>query len=54
MMSDHMQRAAAALDAEGVPTRFVDLGPYGHEYPPDFAAKMTDAMSWVVADDVID
>ena len=54
MMFDPMQRAAAGLDAQGVPTRFVDLGAYGHEYPPDFAAKMDDAMRWVVAADVID
>jgi predicted esterase len=54
MMHDHMQRAAYALDAQGIPTLFVSLGDVGHAYPPDFSARMADAMAWVVADDVID
>jgi hypothetical protein len=30
-----------------VDTRFVSLGRYGHGFPPDMAALMTEPMTWV-------
>ncbi len=42
-----LRNDAKALAAQGLPTLFVSLGPYGHGYPPDIADRMHDAMEWV-------
>jgi predicted esterase len=44
---DSMQRLVARTDAAGLPARFISLGPVGHEFPPDMAARMCDAIAWV-------
>jgi predicted esterase len=48
---DSMKALASRLDAAGLPTRFVSLGPVGHELPlpapPDMDARMCDAIAWV-------
>lgn len=40
---------AARLQAAGLETRFVSLGPGGHEFPADIATRMCDAVAWVRA-----
>ncbi|HZU85783.1 MAG TPA: hypothetical protein VE987_22815 [Polyangiaceae bacterium] len=42
-----MQELAARVDGAGLPTRFMSLGPVGHEFPPDMAARMCVAIAWV-------
>lgn len=42
-----MKALAERTDAEGLPTRFMDLGPVGHEFPADMDARMCDAVAWV-------
>ncbi len=42
-----MQALAERIDAAGLPTRFVSLGPGGHEFPADMSARMCDAVAWV-------
>jgi predicted esterase len=42
-----MQTLAERTDAAGVPTRFVSLGPGGHEFPADMSERMCDAVAWV-------
>jgi predicted esterase len=44
---DAMKTLAARTDAAGLPTRFVSLGPVGHEFPPDMDVRMCDAVAWV-------
>ncbi|MGD0527961.1 MAG: hypothetical protein ABSE49_22700, partial [Polyangiaceae bacterium] len=48
---DAMKALAARTDAAGVPTRFVSLGPVGHELPlpapSDMDARMCGAIAWV-------
>jgi predicted esterase len=44
---DSMTRLASRMDAAGLPTRFVSLGPVGHEFPADMDARMCDAIAWV-------
>jgi predicted esterase len=48
---DAMKALAARTDAAGLPTRFVSLGPVGHDLPlpapPDMDARMCDAIAWV-------
>jgi predicted esterase len=47
MTSAPLQQDARLLDAQGVSTRFVSLGKYGHGYPPDMEEKMREPMRWV-------
>ncbi len=47
MTSAPLQEDARRLAAQGVPTRFVSLGHYGHGYPPDMEEKMREPMRWV-------
>ncbi|HEX3345350.1 MAG TPA: hypothetical protein VHS09_12290 [Polyangiaceae bacterium] len=47
MTSAPLQEDARLLSAQGVPTRFVSLGRYGHGYPPDMEEKMREPMAWV-------
>jgi predicted esterase len=42
-----MRALAAHTDAAGVPTRFMSLGPGGHELPSDMDARMCGAIAWV-------
>jgi len=44
-----MIEAAARLTEWGLTTRFMSLGPGGHELPSDIAARMCDAIAWVRA-----
>jgi predicted esterase len=46
-----MRALAASTDAAGLPTRFMSLGPGGHEFPNDMPARMCVAISWVRAAD---
>jgi hypothetical protein len=47
MTSAPLQKDAQTLEAQGVPTRFVSLGHYGHGYPPDMEQRMREPMQWV-------
>jgi len=47
MTSAPLQEDARLLAAQGVPTRFVSLGRFGHGYPPDMEEKMREPMTWV-------
>jgi hypothetical protein len=47
MTSAPLQRDARALDAQGVATRFVSLGRFGHGYPADMEERMREPMQWV-------
>jgi len=42
-----MKALAERTDAAGLPTRFIDLGPVGHEFPADMDARMCEAVAWV-------
>jgi predicted esterase len=42
-----LERATKTLNAAGLPSRYVSLGPVGHSFAPDMIAKMTDAIAWV-------
>ncbi len=44
-----MAESAARLAESGLTTRFLSLGPGGHELPSDIAARMCDAIAWVRA-----
>jgi predicted esterase len=44
-----MAESAAHLVESGLPTRFLSLGPGGHELPSDIAARMCEAIAWVRA-----
>jgi len=45
--SASMKALAEALDAGGLPSRFVSLGPAGHELPRDLDARMVEPVGWV-------
>jgi predicted esterase len=47
MASASMKALAEALDAGGLPARFVSLGPAGHELPRDLDARMVEPVGWV-------
>jgi alpha-beta hydrolase superfamily lysophospholipase len=38
---------ARRLELEGLPTRFVSLGHFGHGYPADMEERMREPMAWV-------
>jgi predicted esterase len=42
-----LQSLAERTDAAGLPTRFMSLGPGGHEFPPDMSTRMCEAVAWV-------
>jgi predicted esterase len=44
---ESMKTLAEHLDAAGLPSRFVSLGPGGHELPPDLDARMCEPLAWV-------
>ena len=46
-----LRALAASTNAAGLPTRFLTLGPGGHEFPSDIQARMCVAISWVRAVD---
>jgi predicted esterase len=54
MTSAPLQEDARILAAQGVPTRFVSLGHYGHGYPPDREERMREPMVWVGASDKVE
>jgi predicted esterase len=43
---ESMKTLAAHLDAAGLPSRFVSLGPGGHELPADLDARMCEPIAW--------
>lgn len=45
-----MQRAARALDAAGLPTRYVSLGPIPHTLPANLADHLRAALAWIRED----
>ena len=47
MASPSMRKLADALDADGMPARFVSLGPTGHELPRDLDTRMVEPVAWV-------
>lgn len=47
MTSAPLQEDARLLSAQGVATRFVSLGRFGHGYPPDMEQRMREPMAWV-------
>lgn len=47
MTSAPLQQDARVLESNGVPTRFVSLGHYGHGYPADMEQRMREPMEWV-------
>ena len=44
---DGMKALADRTNAEGLPARFVSLGPGGHELTTDMDARLCDAVAWV-------
>jgi predicted esterase len=42
-----MQALAERVNGAGLPTRFMGLGPVGHEFPSDMEARMSTAIAWV-------
>jgi predicted esterase len=50
LTSAPLRKDAVILASQGIPTRFVDLGQFGHGYPPDIADRMREAMQWVAGD----
>lgn len=44
---DSMKALAEKLDEAGLPSRFVSLGPGGHELPADLDARMCEPIAWV-------
>lgn len=42
-----MQRAASAMSAAGLPSRYVSLGRIGHQLPDDLEAILRDSLRWV-------
>jgi predicted esterase len=42
-----MRSLADRTDAAGLPTRFMSLGPGGHEFPKDMDVRMCVAIAWV-------
>jgi predicted esterase len=47
MTSAPLQQDARALASQGMPTRFVSLGKFGHGYPADMQERMREPMTWV-------
>lgn len=47
MAAASMKALAAKLDADGLPTRYVSLGPGGHELPRDMSERMGEVVQWV-------
>jgi len=47
MTSAPLQQDARVLAQQGMPTRFVSLGKFGHGYPADMEARMREPMTWV-------
>jgi predicted esterase len=47
MTSAPLQQDARLLASQGVATRFVSLGRFGHGYPPDMEERMREPMQWV-------
>ena len=47
MTSAPLQADARLLTAQGMPTRFVSLGKFGHGYPADMEQRMHEPMTWV-------
>jgi predicted esterase len=47
MTSAPLQQDARILAQQGMPTRFVSLGKFGHGYPADMEARMREPMTWV-------
>ena len=41
---------AQALQAAGLPAKFVSFGRVGHHFPPDMAKRMRDAVDWIRSD----
>jgi len=48
MTSAPLQEDARTLAAQGVATRFVSLGKFGHGYPADMEERMREPMRWVM------
>jgi predicted esterase len=47
MTSAPLQKDARLLAQQGMPTRFVSLGKFGHGYPADMETRMREPMQWV-------
>jgi hypothetical protein len=47
MTSAPLQEDARLLTSQGMPTRFVSLGKFGHGYPSDMEQRMHEPMTWV-------
>jgi predicted esterase len=47
-----MQRLAQTMAAGGLESRFISLGPVGHEFPRDMETRMCAAIAWVRRGDV--
>jgi predicted esterase len=43
-----MERAARDLEAQGIPARFIRLGPVGHALPRDVAARLAQPIAWAL------
>jgi predicted esterase len=51
MMRWHMTQQAERLNRQGVPARYMSLGPVGHWFAPDMDTWMRGALSWLQSDD---
>ncbi len=47
MMYQHMRLKSKTLDRYGLDSRFVDLGPIGHQLPADINQRLRGALAWV-------
>jgi predicted esterase len=49
MTYQHMARKSQALVRQGLDSRFVDLGPVGHQFPTDINQRLRLALTWINA-----
>ena len=51
MMRWHMSNEARRLDQQGIPARYMSMGPVGHWFAPDMDTWMKDALAWLQQDE---
>jgi len=47
MTYQHMLRKSEVFDRSGLASRFVDLGPVGHQFPVDINQRLRTALTWI-------
>lgn len=51
MMRWHMETQAKRLDAQGIASRYMSMGPVGHWFAPDMDTWMSEALAWLLQDE---